>query len=217
MLLVVKNKSRKGNTILEFAIVGPMLVLLLAGAFTVGMSLVKAIQLGQVCRNANVLVVRGINLSQTQNQQLVVRTAAGLGMNITGTTNPDPAGKAAVILTRVLMVGSNACNAGISSWDQNPASCPNYGAYVITGRIVIGNQTRWSSPTGTPASPIQSDGTLTDANIATNTGNRATGFPGIITLGLDEYTFIAEAFADTSELNLFGNMLPPVIQVRNLS
>jgi Flp pilus assembly protein TadG len=217
MLRAVRNKSRKGSTILEFAIVAPMLVLLLAGSFTIGMSLVRASQLGQVCRNANVLVVRGINLAQSQNQQLVVRTASGLGMNITGTNTPDPAGKAVVILTRVLRVGNNACNAGISNWDQNPSSCANHGSYVITSRILIGNQTRWASVTGTPASALQSDGTLSDADIATNTGNRATGFPGIIALSLDEFTFIAEAFADTNEIRLFGNILPPEIRVRNLS
>ena len=217
MLRVVKYKSRRGNTILEFAIVAPVLVLLLAGSFTIGMSLVRASQLGQVCRNANVLVVRGINLAQSQNQQLVVRTAAGLGMNIPGTNNPNPAGKAVVILTRVLRVGNNACNAGISNWDQNPSSCPNHGSYVITTRIVIGNQTRWSSATGSPASPLLSDGTVSEANVATNTGNRATGFPGIISLSLDEFTFIAEAFADASEIALFRNILPPVIRVRNLS
>lgn len=97
----------------------PALMILLGGAFTIGISLVKAIQVGQVCRNANVLCVRGVDLPRLENQKLIVKTAMGLGLNVPNTYNPDPNGKAVVILTRVIRVGPNACNAGIPTWDQS--------------------------------------------------------------------------------------------------
>lgn len=209
--------KQRGNTILEFAVLAPVLIILLGGTFTIGMSLVKAIQVGQVCRNANVLCVRGVDLSRLENQKLIVKTAMGLGLNVPNTYNPDPNGKAVVILTRVIRVGPNACNAGIPTWDQNPATCPNYGAYVIAWRIAFGNTTRWRSPTGDPASMPASDGKIPESEVATNTGNRATGFPGIISLSLDEFAYISEVFADISELKLFTNVAPPIVAMRNIS
>ncbi len=189
--------------------VAPVLVLLLAAAVTVGMSLIKTFQIGQVCRSANLLVVRGEDLSSPANQQLVIQTASGLGLT--------PAGRSSVIVTKVIRVGPKACKAGIPNWDQNPATCMNYGSYVIASRITIGNLTRWSSQAGNPHSPRQTNGTLTALDVATESRNRAGNFPSMISLSLDEFVYVSEAFADTAEFSLLRNILPPVIMVRNLS
>jgi Flp pilus assembly protein TadG len=204
-----RQKFRKGSAMLECAVVAPVLILLLAGTVTVGMSLIKTFQIGQVCHNANLLVVRGEDLSSPANQQLVLQAASGLGMT--------PAGRSAVILTKVIRVGPEACKTGIANWDQNPATCMNYGSYVIASRITIGNVTRWISQTGNPHSACQANGTVTAVDIATENRNRASNFPAIISLGLDEFVYISEAFADTAEFSLLRNILPPVITVRNLS
>ncbi len=201
----------------EMALVSPLLVLLLSGSFTIGMSLTKTLVAGQLVRNANVLNVRGIDLSQVANQRALLRAAPGLGLNLPNTWNPDPNGKATVILTKVIRVGPNACNLGIPTWNQNPTSCPNYGQYVIASRVKIGNQTRWASDTGTPSSTPGTGGKISDANVATVTGNRASNFPGIITLSNDEFTLIAEVAADISSLNIFKLIPNPLIRVRNLS
>jgi hypothetical protein len=213
------RERRKGSFLIEFAIVIPTLVLLLTGVSDIGLILATTNQISQVCRSANVLTVRGIDLSQSANQQLLMRTANGLGLNVSGTYNPNPNGKGVIYITKVLMVGPNECAQGITNWDGKPSSCPNYGQYVIANRIVMGNSTRWASPIGKPVTTQYPDGDLYDADIATNTGNQAKGFGtgGIITLALDQYTYVAEVFVDVSNLNMFGVIKTPVVFMRNLS
>ena len=212
-----RNRTERGNFILEFAIVAPLLVLLLAGSVDVGLALNRSILAGQVCRNANVLTVRGIDLSQSQNQQLLMRTAAGLGMTAAGSWTPSSTGNGVIFLTKVYRVGPLECSLGITNWDGNQGSCPNYGQYVIASRISIGNSSRWTSPLGTPATTPQSNGTLPDSAVASNTGNVAQGFPGIISLSLDQYTYVSEIYVDTSAYQLFSIVQAPIIYMRNLS
>ena len=213
----VARRRQQGSFVLEFAIVAPTLVLLLAGTVDVGLSLNRSIVAGQVCRNANVLAVRGIDLSLSQNQQLLMRTAAGLGMNSAGSWNPNPAGNGVILLTKVLRVGPLECSVGITNWDGKPGTCPNYGQYVIAARITIGNGTRWQSKTGNPATAQQSNGALYDSDIASNTGNVALNFPAMVALDFDQYTYVSEIYVDTSVYQLFSIAQAPLIYLRNLS
>lgn len=218
-----RQKSQGGNVIIEFALVAPFLMLLLAGVFTIGMSLNRSIQCSNVCRNANVLVVRSINLVTPENQRMLIRSASGLGFNISGTDNPDPTGKGAIYVTKVVRVGNNECYAGISNWNGVASTCANWGEYVIAQRVAMANTTRWSSALGTPTTTLLSDGSVTDADLATNTGNRATGFSktdngtGIIYLDNSLYAYVCEVFADASELNMLPWLQAPNIAVRNVS
>src|SRR5579863_2296834 len=132
-----RQRTQGGSVMVEFALCMAFLAPIFAGTFSTGASLAKAIQAGEVCRDANVLVVRGINLAHSDNQQLVVRTAQGMSMNIVGTDSPDPNGKGVIILTRVYRVSGTDCLAlGLQA---NSSSCPNLDNYVITNRIIIGN------------------------------------------------------------------------------
>ena len=211
-----RGRRQKGSFLLEFALIAPLLLLLLAGTFEIGMTLNRAITTAEVCRNANVLVVRGIDLSQASNQKLLMKTATGLGM-ADSSYNPLSTGNGVVILTTVTMVGPLACAAGISGYNGNTSTCPNYGYYVISSRITIGNTSVGSSVTGNPSSTLASNGSVTAADIASNTGDRATGFPGIIALTADQYTYVAETYVDISSLQLFSIVNPPLLYMRNLS
>ena len=211
----------------EFALCMAFLAPILAGSFSTGASLAKAIQAGEVCRDANVLVVRGINLAHTDNQQLVVRTAQGLGMNIAGSDSPDPNGKGVIILTRVYRVSGNDCLA--QGLQANSSSCPNMDNYVITNRITIGNTSLFTSVTGTPASPLDVNGNVAASEYVINTGDRASDFPpasimsaggatsGLLYLDPGNYTFVSEATFNISDLNLFSIIQTPVLYARNLS
>ncbi len=178
------KKRQRGNTILEFALVCAFLVPLFAATADTGMLLTKSIQVTSVSRDSVVLLLRaitdpssGLDLSKPANQALIVRTAAGLGMNQSGGYTPDPNGKAVVILSKVILVGANECSAGIipapnGAPPWNASNCPNYNQYVFAYRIVIGNGTRFTSSFGNPPSAIiQSDGTISAADIATNTSD----------------------------------------------
>ena len=84
----------------EFALVGWTLFFLMAGVLQIGLSMNRAMTAAEVCRDANVLTVRGIDLSQANNQQLIARTAAALGLNQSGSWTPDPNGTAVVSSSR---------------------------------------------------------------------------------------------------------------------
>jgi Flp pilus assembly protein TadG len=206
--------SQRGSTLVEFALCAIFLVPILAGTFTIGLALVKAIQVRMVCRNANVLVVRGINLAAADKQRLIVKAAAGLRMNIPGTWNPDPNGKGVIILSRVLRVGDSECLA--AGLQPNAGNCPNWGSYVITNRITFGNASQLTSTVGTPFSARDANGDISLNDYVTDTANRASGFPGILALEMGSFVYISEASFDVSELNLF-NLIAPDIYARNLS
>jgi hypothetical protein len=84
-------------------------------------------------------------------------------------------------------------------------------------RIGIGNTTAWTSAIGTPASTPGSNGKLTDNQICTVAGNVTTAFPTDLALTADEYTYVAEVFADTSNIKFFSFLTPANIYMRNLS
>ncbi len=217
------RRSERGNVMLEFALVTPFIMMMLAGAFTLGMSLNRSIQASNVVRNANVLLARRVDLSKTENQQMLIRSASGLSFNVPGTHLPNPNGKGVIILTKVVKVGPVQCAMGISGWNGNQATCPNFGQYVIAQRISIGNYSRWSSSFGSPSSALASDGTVSDADIANVSTNRATNFrdtdsgSGLIFLDNDMHAYVGELFADVSDLNMLPWLSAPNISIRNVS
>lgn len=220
----IRRKQRqRGNVMMEFALIAPFLMVMLAGAFTLGMSLNRSIQASNVVRNANVLLAQRVDLSRSENQQMLIRSAAGLNFNVPGTHLPNPNGRGVIILTKVIKVGPVQCAMGIPSWNGNPATCPNHGEYVIAQRIGIGNTSRWGSSFGNPSSALLSDGSVSDANIANVTTNRATGFKataegaGLIFLDLDMHAYVGELFADVSDLNMLPWLSAPNISIRNVS
>ena len=83
-----------------------------AGLVSLSMALAKAIQVSNVCWDAVLLMVRsntdpnsGLDLSQTQNQRIIVRAANGLGMASDAQYDPSSTGNGVVILSKVIMVG----------------------------------------------------------------------------------------------------------------
>jgi hypothetical protein len=212
-----RARNQKGSFMVEFAIVGWTLFFLMAGVLQLGLNMSRAMTAAAVCRDANVLTVRGIDLSQSTNQQLISRAAAGLGLSQSGSWTPDANGTAAVYISKVMLVGPLECANGVANFDGTSSTCANLNKYVISMRIGIGNTTRWSSAVGTPASTPRSDGTLTDAQICTVAGNVTTAFPTDLALAADQYTWVSEVFADTSNINFFSFLTPSAIYMRNLS
>ena len=218
------RRSEKGNSMLEFGLAASFLIPVMAGAFTVGMTLVKGIQAGNVAHDANILMVRGVDLSQTMNQQIVVRTADGFSMGLAN-GNPNPSGPGAVILTQVTYVGDQTCAKGVTPTPPSPvtwssANCPNYHQYVIASRIYIGNSTRFTSVLGNPSPnpPTASNGQISAQDVAMNTGDQIANCNTVLNLTLtaDQYTYVSEGFFDISYLNIF-NLTAPILYVRNLS
>ncbi len=224
-----------GNTILEFAVVMVFLLPMFAVAFSMGMAMAKGIQAADVARDAVILMVEsvtnpdsGLNLANSPNQKVLIRAAAGLGMNTSATDfTPKATGDGVVILTQVTMVGQNECTAGVVPAPSGAppfttSNCGNLGKYVYSYRVVIGNGTRWTSRLGNPNASITigSDGKISASDIATNTNDQATTFPTVtgMTLTSSTYALVAETFVDVSYLNFFSMLPDPtVLYARNIS
>jgi len=232
--------SERGNAILEFALVASLfLVPMLAGSYTLGMALVKSLQVSQVCRDKNMLVVRGIDMSQSDNQSLIVKTAAGLGMNTAGTNNPSSTGLGVLILSTVHRVSGTDCAAQgytksgtLSDGSDNYPTCPNFLYYVFTQRIVIGNSNKLTSALGSPGDTLASNGTLTPSQYVVDTNNRATGFPsnttltaptnpysagGLVFLPQGATAYVCETAFDVSALDVFSTPHLKTIYAINVS
>jgi hypothetical protein len=160
-----------------------------------------------------------------QNQRILIREANGLGMASDAQYDPSPTGKGAIFLSKIVLVGANECAAGVSPipggvppW--NTAACPNYNSYVFAYYVAIGNNTRWSSAFGTPPPvSVQSDGTITAQNIATDTNVQvpSASMTSIITLAQSQYALISETYADVSSISVFSIFKPPVIYYRTVT
>jgi hypothetical protein len=218
---------------LEFALVSWILVFLLAGAFEIGMTLVRSQQASDLIRNANILQVddvvapsNGVDLSILSTQRVLFRTGPALGLTIAGTTNPDPHGNGVVYLSKVFYVGTNECSTGMgAAFDQTSeatkaATCPNYKNYVFARYISIGNTSKGASVLGSPGDTPAADGTLTPAQICQDTSNvialaRLTN-ASIPLPGLDQFTLVSEIWVDVSGYEVFKIADIPSIYMRNV-
>lgn len=217
----VARRRRKGSFLLEMAVVSWVLLYMLIGSFQVGLMMVRGIQAGNLCRNANVLEARRVDLSQSINQELLLRTSPSLGINTSGTWTASSSGAGLVVLSQVYKVGDLMCASGVSGYVSGNAkgNCPNYGVNVISMRINIGNTSTYGpGVVGSPSSTPGSTGFMTDAQNATVTGNAASSaIANLITLGADQYTWVAEVYADSKNFNIFPWFQAPTIYMRNLS
>jgi hypothetical protein len=228
----IRSQSEKGQAMVEFSIVTISLTFMLAGAFTIGAMLNKALQVSNVTRSAAVLMVTSVtnpkadlNLVLPQNQRILIREANGLGMASDALFDPSSTGNGAIFLSKIILVGPNECAAGVTPiplgvppWTT--ASCPNYNSYVFAYYVAIGNNTRWASAFGTPPSgAILSDGTVSALNIATNTNMQVptATIQASITLAPSQYALISETYADVSSVSVFSIFKPPVIYYRTIT
>jgi len=64
-----RNLKEQGHSILEFALIAMPTVTMLLGVVVVGIDLGRADQVTEICRDADAMYVRGIDFSQSGNQQ----------------------------------------------------------------------------------------------------------------------------------------------------
>ncbi len=189
-----EKRGRRGNAVVEFALVSLLLVPLLLGTVNVGMNLSRSIQGTQVSRDAGHMYVRQVDFSMPGNQDLIVRLADGLGMTRTG-------GQGVVILSRIQFIGATECqSAGFSI-----GACPNYNKAVITQRIVIGNASMRKSDFGTPpAKFVSPSGDIAPADYIVDSQLVATGFSGLLPLTAGELAYASEAYFSSPDWSFPG-------------
>lgn len=201
-----RKRSRRGNTIIEFALCTLMLIPLLLGTFTIGMSLGRTIQTIQVSRDAGHMYVRFVDFSLTANQEMIVRLARGMNMTLTG-------GNGVVILTKVTYVTDTQCTeAGLSL-----AACLNRNRHVVLQQLKIGNTSLRSSTIGNPdASILDAKGQVTGTNHLTNTSARADGLTSVLSLQVNEFAYVSEAYFIAPEFNFPGYLTASGLYARTI-
>jgi len=154
----LRNRARRGNTIIEFGLVAIFLVPLFLGTINLGLNLGYNLQVSQIARDAGHMYVRQLDFSLDASKEVVVRMASGMGMTKTG-------GKGVVILTKVLYIGDDQCAIG----GLARGSCPNWGRAVMIQRHTIGDTSLKTSTIGTP--PANLILTATDATTGLKAGD----------------------------------------------
>ena len=178
-----RRRTQGGNSIVEFALVLPILIFLLFGAITSGMMLERYLNVINLVRNAGNMYSRNVNFEFDANRELLVRAASDLNMTTTS-------GQGVIILSRVVIARFGA----------------NDGLPVIDRRFVIGNPSLTSSRIGTPAVVDPVTGVVTDPENdpdALVLSGPTTTFETLINAGA-ERVFMAEVAHTATDLVLLG-------------
>jgi hypothetical protein len=201
-----RGKRQNGNAIIEFALVVPCLLTLMLGVFSVGLVLTRTVQAGIVARDAGAMFMRYVNFNLTENRNLVVRLANGMGMTTNG-------GNGVVILSQVMRIGATECsNGGYSS-----SNCPNFGMDVVIKRVKVGNTALYTTTFGNPDSNLMdAEGEIPQTNYLRETSVRVIGFSSLVNLNPGEFAFVSEAYFSTPEINLPGYRNNTYVYQRNI-
>ncbi len=133
---------RRGSTLIEFVLAGSFIFMpLLVGTVSIGMSMIRSIQVTALNRDVGHLFASGVDFSQAANQNLLVKIAGDLNITPAG-------GDGVVILSEIVATGANQA--------------------VIAQRLVVGNASLRASSYGTP-DMIDAGGNVTPDASATAT------------------------------------------------
>jgi Flp pilus assembly protein TadG len=195
-----KNRRESGTAALEFALVAMPILLTLIGVVVVGINLARSVEVGQICRDADSMYVRGVDFSQTAAQNLL----AQMGQNMNLQTGSSSSGL--IILSEVQYVPTpigctgSACTAG---------------SYKLMQRQIIGNTSLPGTHFSTAGSIPACSGSLTtdcqdsQGNIQgyeTYANATISNFGSSLALGNNEISYVAEAeFTSGPNLNWFSN------------
>jgi Flp pilus assembly protein TadG len=194
-----KNRRESGTAALEFALVAMPIVFTLIGVVVVGINLARSIQVGQICRDADSMYVRGVDFSQTAAQNLLVQMAANMNLQ-TGNTSSG-----LIILSQVQYVPTPiGCTTSCSG-----------GTYQLMQQQIIGNTSLPGTHFPTNGSIPACTGSLV-TNCQDSQGNiegyqtfanaTISNFASSLSLGNNDISYVAEAeFQAGPNLNWFSN------------
>ncbi|HLK63324.1 MAG TPA: TadE family protein [Bryobacteraceae bacterium] len=170
----MKRRNLRGVSTIEFALSLVVLVPLILGTGALGINLIKNMQTIQLARDAGHMFARGVDFSQTGNQNMLATLGTSLGLQTSGS------GNAVVILSALTYVDANTCVAGGAATNGVPnSSCTNLNKWVFVQRLEIGNTSLRTSNYGAPITngsdisnnvTLDSQGKISVAQYATRTG-----------------------------------------------
>jgi|SRR5580700_4236149 hypothetical protein len=192
-----RKSNEKGNSYIEFVLVASFLFLpLILGMVTVAIAVVRNFQVNQLTRDTGHMLAKGVDFSQQSNQNLVANDLAnGLSLQAnSGNATGSATGNGVLVL---------------STFESLPTSCgcANGGHVVLLSRVVIGNNTLYTSPFGNPSSINGSTGQVN--NYSTDTTAQADNISSVISLSSGGLAYMAEgnfAFRDLGVTGFIANL-----------
>jgi hypothetical protein len=191
-----RKRNQGGSELIEFGLLMLLMMPLFLGMFVTGFNLVRANQATMVTRDLGDLYIHGTDFSTSSAQNLAVRLANGLGLqpnfsgagnNATGITT----GNGLVVLSQVTYIGGASCvAAGFSA-----TGCPNYGHFVFTQRVVIGNKN------------LQFNGAAVQSTLGVVSGGASVTAAG----GVNNYSTDPNARLDSSHEASFSALWSPTL------
>jgi hypothetical protein len=172
-----RNRKRRGNEIVEFALLAWFFAPLMLGTFVVGMNMVKSIQVNHFARDVDNMYLHGADFSTPGYQTLAKRLASGLnlqtpafGSGVTNlNSNTGTSGDGIVWITQIMYVGGTTDPLCTSVGATN---CANHDHFVYVQRITFGNSgltsEKQSSLGDASAATISNTGTV--RNFLTDVG-----------------------------------------------
>jgi hypothetical protein len=177
-----RSEQPRATTVRLYAVGALFLVPLSIGVLLVNNSASQNYNANEISRDVASMYAQGIDFSKTENRNIVLRAAEGLGVHI-------DQGQGVLILSKIRTVHDADCSS-----DQS-ANCPNKGYAVVTQRYVIGNPALRPSSFGTPASVDGITGNV--RNWAGDSSARAQDFTARLSPG--EFTYAAECYLTSPE------------------
>lgn len=180
---------------IEFVLVSSLfLVPLIIGTFTYGFAIIRAVEAVQLTRDVGHMYSRGVDFSVQANQNLVATSLAqGLSLvanagNVTGGST----GNGVLVLSTLTYLTAAMCN-----------SCSNAGHVVVMNRIVIGNNTVFTTIYGNPTPAlISSSGDV--SNYETDPSAQADAFSNLLNLNAGQIAYLAESYVTAPDLAVPG-------------
>jgi len=194
------NRNERGNGLLEFAAVSIVVIPLFFGMVGAGIQLGRMDEAVQICRDAAHMYARGVDFSQTANQNILVSLATGSGMTVSG-------GNGVMIMSQIIQVYQADCTAAGLTAGQ----CSNLNQLVFVNRQVTGNSGLRSSNYGTPPSAlVNAQGNIAASDYLTKpslvlTGSMTTELTNAgLTLADGDIAYMTEFYESTPDLSFLG-------------
>jgi hypothetical protein len=189
-----RKRSECGSMMIEFVLVSSLfLVPLIVGTFTYGFAIIRSVEAVQLTRDVGHMYSRGVDFSVQANQNLLA-TSLAQGLNIVanaGNVTGGNKGNGVVVFSTLMMIGAGTCN------------CSNAGHVVVMKRVVVGNNTTFTTLYGNPnAGLIANNGDVN--NYSSDISARADAFTNLMTLNAGEIAYMAESYFTAPDLAVPG-------------
>jgi len=163
-------------------------IFLMLGTVVIGIDLGRAVQVFQICRDADAMYVRGAPLYSTAGQNFLIQLGQNMNLQSSG-------GDGLITLSKIQFLPDASCG-------TPPASNCTSGKYVLVQRIIIGN-TSLSGTHFPTTGTVTYDSLDQVANYTTDPNAVISNFSSSLVLKPNEVSYVAEAYFQTTSVN-FG-------------